>query len=257
MLQQESTVRLALLVCGTPIPTILEAHGDYTVIFRGLFQAGLDSLKEQGAVDANTNLVLEGFDVREGIYPKSLHDWDGIVITGSANDAYADQPWINELVRFVREFPRDGSVPKVFGVCFGHQIIGRAFGAKVAKNTRGWEIGWTPTELTAKGQKFWGDSIMRIHELHQDIVYDLPQDFTLLASTEHTTVQSMISNDGRIVSVQGHPEFTTPVMKEFIVVRTANGTFPNELSTAALKVINNELDRVKIAAKVLKYFREA
>lgn len=78
----DNTVRLALLVCGTPIPSILEVHGDYPVIFRGLFQAGLDQLKEQGAIDPSTKLVLEGFDVREGIYPRA-NEWDAIVISGS------------------------------------------------------------------------------------------------------------------------------------------------------------------------------
>ncbi|KAG0081413.1 hypothetical protein BGZ92_000246, partial [Podila epicladia] len=240
-----NTVRLALLVCGTPIPSILEAHGDYPVIFRGLFQAGLDQLKEQGAIDSSTKLVLEGFDVREGIYPRA-NEWDAIVISGSASDAYADIPWVNDLVKYVHEFPRDREAPKVIGVCFGHQIIGRAFGAKVAKNTRGWEIGWTPTELTVEGQKFWQDSFMRIHELHQDIVYDLPKDFSLLASTEHTYVQSMISKDGKIVSLQGHPEFTSPIMKEFITVRTTLGVFNQELSSAAMKVVDGPLDRVVV-----------
>ncbi|KAF9331058.1 hypothetical protein BG006_006065 [Podila minutissima] len=232
--RHDNTVRLALLVCGTPIPSILEVHGDYPVIFRGLFQAGLDQLKEQGAIDPSTKLVLEGFDVREGIYPRA-NEWDAIVISGSASDAYVDIPWVSDLVKYVHEFPRDREAPKVIGVCFGHQIIGRAFGAKVAKNTRGWE---------------------RIHELHQDIVYDLPKGFSLLASTEHTQVQSMISKDGKIVSLQGHPEFTSPIMKEFITVRTELGVFNQELSSAAMKVVENPLDRVKVAARLLEYLKE-
>ncbi|KAF9005391.1 hypothetical protein BGZ52_008841, partial [Haplosporangium bisporale] len=117
-------------------------------------------------------------------------------------------------------------------------------------------IGWTPTKLTTEGQTFWQDSIMRIHELHQDIVYDLPKDFNLLASTEHTQVQSMISKDGKIVSLQGHPEFTCPIMKEFITVRTALGVFNQELSSEASKVVENPVDRVKVAARLLEYLKE-
>ncbi|KAF9426867.1 hypothetical protein BGZ94_005887 [Podila epigama] len=250
---RDNTIRLALLVCGTPIAPVLEAHGDYPAIFRRLFEAGLETLKAQGAIHPDTNLVLEGFDVREGIYPTSDVFWDGIVISGSASDAYADIPWINDLVKYVQDFPRDKESPKMIGVCFGHQVIGRAYNAKVAKNTRGWEIGWTPTELTAEGQEFWQDSIMRIHELHQDIVYNVPEDFKLLASTEHTFVQSMISKDGRIVSLQGHPEFTSPIMKDFISIRTALGVFSKELSSAAMKVVDNPLDRTKIAARLLQF----
>lgn len=66
----------------------------------------------------------------------------------------------------------------------------------------------------------------------------------------------MISKDGKIVSLQGHPEFTSPIMKEFITVRTALGVFNQELSSAALKVVDNTLDRVKVAARLLEYLKE-
>ncbi|KAG0057607.1 60S ribosomal protein L16B [Gryganskiella cystojenkinii] len=246
-------IRVALLVCGTPIPPVAEPFGDYPVQFRNLLLAGLDQLKAKQALDPETTLVLEGFDVREDIYPKDLADWDGILISGSASNAYDDLPWINKLVDYVKNLPKGENAPKVVGICFGHQIIGRAFGAKVGKHTRGWELGWTLTECTEAGKKFWKDDSMRIQELHQDIVHDVPEGFTLLASTAHTTNQSMISNDHQIVTLQGHPEFTGPIMKEFIKFRTANGTFSKELSEASNKVVGNPLDRVDAAARIVEF----
>ncbi|KAG0248824.1 hypothetical protein BG011_009870 [Mortierella polycephala] len=246
-------IRIALLVCGTPIPAVAKPFGEYPALFRNLLHSGLDLLKSQKAVDPDTTLTLKGFDVREDIYPERLSDWDGIMISGSASNAYDDVPWINKLVDYVKELPRDKEAPKVIGICFGHQIIGRAFNAKVGKSSRGWELGWTQTELTESGSKFWQDDIMRIQELHQDIVHDVPQGFTLLASTAHTTNQSMISDDNKIVTLQGHPEFTGPIMTEFIKFRTANGTFSKELSDASTLVVDRPLDNIKAAARIVQF----
>ncbi|KAG0203425.1 hypothetical protein BGX28_004283 [Mortierella sp. GBA30] len=255
--QQEDTIRVALLVCGTPIPPVAEAFGEYPTIFTHLFVAGLEELKKQGGATPNSELVLEGFDVREDQYPERIADWDVILISGSASNAYDDIPWINKLVSFVQHLPKDKNAPKLVGICFGHQIIGRAYSARVGKSESGWELGWTSTELTETGNRFWEDSIMRIQELHQDVVHEIPQGFTLLASTAHTMNQSMISDDRMIVTLQGHPEFTGPIMTEFIKFRTANGTFNKELSEASMKVVGGPLDNVKAATRILRFVLEA
>ncbi|KAF9155686.1 hypothetical protein BGX21_005065 [Mortierella sp. AD011] len=251
--QAKNHIRVALLVCGTPIPSVAEAFGEYPAIFRNLLQRGLVELKKQGAIGPDTELVLEGFDVREDKYPDNINDWDAIWISGSASNAYDDIPWINKLVDYVQKFPKNKESPKMIGVCFGHQIIGRAYSAKVGKNTRGWELGWTHVELTEAGQSFWKDTAVRIQELHQDIVYDIPEGFTLLATTTHTTNQSMISNDNKIVTLQGHPEFTGPIMREFIVARSAGGVLDKELSESSMKVVDSPLDSDKIAARLLQF----
>ncbi|KAF9916979.1 hypothetical protein BX616_002270 [Lobosporangium transversale] len=251
--QSRSVIRVALLVCGTPIPPVAEAFGGYPVIFRQLLQQGLDELKSQDRINQDVELILEGFDVREDSYPEDLHDWDAIMISGSASNAYDDISWINKLVEYVQKLHKEGEGLKMVGICFGHQIIGRAFGAKVSKSPDGWELGWTSTDLTKEGQAFWKGTVMRIQELHQDFVHSIPDGFTLLATSPHTTNQSMVSNDHRIVSIQGHPEFTGPIMKEFIKFRTANGTFSKELSEASMKVIDNPLDSVKVAAQILQF----
>src|SRR6266851_2614330 len=66
----------------------------------------------------------------------------------------------------------------VLGVCFGHQLLGFAYGSKVILNPEGREIGSIQVELTPEGrtdrlfanlpQVFW------IQTTHQDIVSTLP-----------------------------------------------------------------------------------
>ena len=44
----------------------------------------------------------------------------------------------------------------MIGVCFGHQIIGRALDVKVDRGDRGWEVSVTKVHLTAKGKELFG-----------------------------------------------------------------------------------------------------
>lgn len=45
------------------------------------------------------------------------------------------------------------------GVCFGHQIVGRAMGAKVGRNEggSGWEVSVTDVHLTTEGKKVFDE----------------------------------------------------------------------------------------------------
>ena len=45
---------------------------------------------------------------------------------------------------------------RLVGVCFGHQIIGRALDVGVGRNDKGWEVAVVPVELTDKGKEILG-----------------------------------------------------------------------------------------------------
>ena len=57
---------------------------------------------------------------------------------------------------FVNEVLAHSQV-RVIGVCYGHQIVGRALGAKVARSEGGaWEVSVCQVNLTEKGKKLFG-----------------------------------------------------------------------------------------------------
>src|SRR5262245_10089655 len=80
-------------------------------------------------------------DGRTAGKPPNPKDYGGIVITGSAS-SLADTPrppWMEEAADLVVRAHAAGT--PTLGVCFGHQLIGWAFGGRVVENPLGWEIG--------------------------------------------------------------------------------------------------------------------
>ena len=73
----------------------------------------------------------------------------------SGHNSFDNEVWIVKLVEFVRKVLAQHRV-RLIGVCFGHQIIGRALEQKVGRSDRGWEVSVTPMQLTAKGKELFG-----------------------------------------------------------------------------------------------------
>lgn len=71
-------------------------------------------------------------------------------------NAFDNDPWVVRLVGFVKEVLAQDRV-KIIGVCYGHQIVGRALGAKVAKSESGaWEVSVCRVNQTEKGKELFG-----------------------------------------------------------------------------------------------------
>lgn len=71
------------------------------------------------------------------------------------HDSFAEVPWINKLVEFTQKVYAQDRV-RLIGVCFGHQIIGRALGVPVGRSDIGWEIAVCDINLTEKGKELFG-----------------------------------------------------------------------------------------------------
>lgn len=71
------------------------------------------------------------------------------------HSAFDNDPWIVKLVDYVIDVHAKSTKP-VVGMCFGHQIIGRALGAKVAVNPGGWEFSVDKIKFSEEGQKLFG-----------------------------------------------------------------------------------------------------
>ncbi|KAI0379205.1 class I glutamine amidotransferase-like protein [Hypomontagnella monticulosa] len=246
-------VRLAILEADTPVPGIKAKYGSYGGVFRYLFERACASLDPP--VPLSSVLELSSHDIVNDLnaYPDP-ETIDAILISGSKYSAYENDEWIVRLTQYTRRCLEGGRV-RVVGTCFGHQIVGRAMGSQVGKNDRGWELSVTEHELTPEGKKLFGVEKLSIHQMHRDVVYDLPPGAVPLASTDVCAVQAM-HIPKRLITVQGHPEFTEDMVREILEMRRYGGILGEDIFEDGMRRVGNKHDGVAVARAFLRFLRE-
>ncbi|KAL8676528.1 MAG: hypothetical protein Q9186_006959 [Xanthomendoza sp. 1 TL-2023] len=243
-------LRIAILECDTGLPKALAKYKRYAAISSALLEAGAEA-----AGLRHEDLEISMWDVVNdvGTFP-SLDDVDGVFLTGSKYDSFATNPWTNALVDFTKQILAQTRV-KLVGVCFGHQIIGRAMGAKVGRNdSQGWEVSVTDVDLTTEGQTFFeGKDKLSIYQMHKDIVFHHPAGVQPLGSTDRCLVQGMFV-PGRVITVQGHPEFTEEILVEILEVRHEQGVFGDEIYEEAMARVGKKHDGLMVGKRFIEFF---
>jgi len=242
-------IRIALLICDTPLPSVVQSYGEYHSIFTALLTR---SLPEGVSKDS---FALDPYDVEHKMeYPADLDGYDAIMLTGSKSSAYDKLEWIDKLVAYVKKVAEEISRVKIIGICFGHQIIARALGGSCVPNDC-WEMGPSDVQLSDLGKQiFGGRETLSIQQCHRDIVPTVPTHpfaFQGLGSTTKCLNQGMVlfasdpapeESEGRetallrqirIFSVQGHPEFHRAIVRRIIDAREAGGVLPTDVARAA------------------------
>jgi GMP synthase (glutamine-hydrolysing) len=138
----------------------------------------------------------------------------GLIIMGgpmSANDNL--QGLTDELGLIERSLSSD--VP-MLGICLGSQMIARALGARVYKNTQ-LEIGWEPVWFTdaAKDDALFGgmQSPEMFFHWHGE-TFDLPNGAEWLAYSDKCRNQAY-RYGSRVYGVQFHPEITAEMISDW------------------------------------------
>jgi GMP synthase (glutamine-hydrolysing) len=146
--------------------------------------------------------------------------YDGLIVSGSPRSLVSPEPWMDDAAAFVR-CAADAGVA-VLGVCFGHQLLGYAYGGRVRTNPNGWEVGTVEVELTCDGQSdpLFSDvpHKLRVNQSHRDEVFDLSPSVRRLASGAHTETQSLAVG-AHVRGVQFHPEMNGRVVRRIMVHR--------------------------------------
>jgi GMP synthase-like glutamine amidotransferase len=262
-------IRLAILECDTPLPNTQAKYDSYGGVFTTLLHRACTSLKLSPA----TTLAITCHDVvnsspLDSAYP-SFESIDAILITGSRYNSFDNTPWILALVQYVKTALLEHPRIKVIGVCFGHQIVGRALGAEVGRAPAGWELAVTQVSLTPLGRTLFSPpdgpatESISIHQMHRDIVFALPPQspsspaaalpkIEPLGFTEKCQVQGMYIPH-RLITVQGHPEFNAEIVEEILRSRHGMGIFDDATFGAAMGRVGREQDGVRVAEGFVRF----
>ncbi|CAA2998935.1 gamma-glutamyl peptidase 5-like [Olea europaea var. sylvestris] len=195
--------KFAVLLCAE--------DSDYVKkMYLGYFGVFVRMLEEEGE-------IWDKFRVSNGEFPEDekIGEYDGFVITGSGNDAHGNDLWICKLLNLLKKL--DGMKKKVLGICFGHQILGRALGGNIGRASSGWDIGITNVYLqsSATFRSLKLPASLSIIECHRDEVLELPPNAEVMAWSNKTGIEMFRYGD-HIMGIQGHPEYTKDILLNLI-----------------------------------------
>jgi GMP synthase-like glutamine amidotransferase len=229
-------MNIGLLQCGKVQDELAAKHGQYPAMFSTLLQK------------INPSFTWAIYDVEQGELPNNIDDCDAYLISGSHHGVYDHLPWIAPLQEFIRQLFI--AQKKTIGICFGHQLVAQALGGKVIKSPKGWGVGISTS--TVIQNKPWMNPARHTFNLiisHQDQVVELPSDAEILAGNEFCTFY--MTQIGSIVTIQGHPEFSTAYARS--VLERRKDILTTEIYEQGLNSLTLEKDDAIIAQWMVNF----
>jgi GMP synthase (glutamine-hydrolysing) len=184
----------------------------------------------------------------------SLDDFQGVVWTGSLLNIYDLGPSIVRQIELAKELFKKEN--KIFGSCWGLQVLTTAAGGTVRKNPKGLEA------VIANNIVINSDGIKHSMYLNKPKVFDSfcwhydeiespPSDAMVLSSNEKSSIQSLVfSRDkSEIWAVQYHPEFDPKWISGLMMQRKSlllnEGVFSNSLEFNKLHTFLSNIEKHK------------
>ncbi|MEM7741921.1 MAG: type 1 glutamine amidotransferase [Pseudomonadota bacterium] len=224
-------MKLVIAETGVPPESLGAAWGSYPDMFRAMF-------KSAGAV-----FEVQSFNVMEGQVVPSPQPGEALLVTGSPQGVYEDHDWIPGLEAAVRRWAH--AERPVLGICFGHQLIAKAFGAPVEKSSKGWGVGVHTYEVVAETP--WSAGLPRFAcaVSHQDQVQAVPEGFTRIAGSAFCPFGALAHQTLPVLTFQMHPEFDHGFAAALMDLRADR--IPQERRDLAQATLQNESNRTDLA----------
>ncbi|RAK83305.1 class I glutamine amidotransferase-like protein [Aspergillus costaricaensis CBS 115574] len=211
-----STLRIAILMCDELAGNPKKEHGSIGNFYRKFLEAGAQKLEESG-LHKRPNIEYFFYDVViKQEYP-NIREIDAVFMTGSRHDSFTSgsNNWILKLVDFTKSLLHEQSRVRIMAVCFGHQIVGRAYGETAERNTLGWEVSVTSVTLSETGKRVFGCDSLALHQMHRDVVRRYPASVKKLGHSDRCEVQGIYVTN-RVMTLQGHPEYDATIACELL-----------------------------------------
>ena len=186
------------------------------IIFRFLEREGAGFLADFLSAQ-NIPWQLHEIDEAKPV-PASILGYSGVVLMGGSMSVNDDLPWIAPILGLIRE-AIDNDIP-VLGHCLGGQLISKALGAEITKNTSSTgihvkEIGWGIVNVTQnEAAKNWFGSIKTFNAFHwHGETFSLPNDAIHLLASPYC--QNQAWSIGKHIAFQTHIEMTAEMVQKW------------------------------------------
>jgi len=166
------------------------------------------------AVLANLGCPIEGVLPFAGETLPEAGSFTSTIIARSWSMIMDREEWSEQTAGWIRQVFSAGA--RLFGVCYGHQLMAHALGGRVDYHPKGREIGTETIRLLAGAQD---DRLLMAmpahfpaHLTHMQTVIDLPTGAQVLAGFDHDPHQ-IVRYSRNAISTQFHPEITPAIIR--------------------------------------------
>lgn len=231
--------RIGLLLVGHVADTSTHIAGDYPELF--------------GALLGTAEVDLIRYDLDADRFPESVDECDGWLVSPSRCSVTDAHGWIASAEDLLRELI-DRERPYV-GICFGHQLAARAFGAPVRRADDGWQVGVQDYDVVQT--RPWmvppAGSVALIAS-HEDQVQAVPSNAELLLRSDGCPVAGLTFGD-RAWTVQPHPEFVADLADDLL--RQRIDLIGSDKVAAARASLARPTDSPVVADWIARFFATA
>ena len=203
-------MRIGILDCDDIAPELVEDFQNYSTMFQALLAT---------ASGHGEYIEYVTYKACHQDLPESADECQAYLITGSKTGVYDDVVWREPLRECVRQFYT--AKKRLVGICFGHQLLADVLGGKAEKSPKGWGIGAIEHRKQSDASAFqhMPDSLTLLFS-HQDQVTVLPEGAEQLYGSAFCEFGAYCIPK-RVLSFQGHPEFTKEYSRRLMILRQA------------------------------------
>lgn len=178
-------------------------------------------------------------------------NYDALLITGSPAGVYEEHGWIASAEQIIHRTVQ--TQKPMVGVCFGHQLLAKAFGGRVEKAPQGWGVGAHTYKIKA-GADWMTPGAARITcaVSHQDQVIEPPAGARVLGGSDFCPNGVIEYAQAPAISFQPHPEFAHEFAADLMRLRRER--IPSDRIEAGLQSLRPGSDRALIARWIATFF---
>ena len=169
---------------------------------------------------------------------KNLDNILGVILSGGPNSVIENNDYDLPDLLFEKHTP-------LLGICFGMQLICKKFNGKIQESTSR-EYGKAKLEIKKDVPILNGlNKTLEVWMSHGDSVTEIPNNFSVIATTNKKSLSAIKSNDREIYGIQFHPEVTHTLDEGKIIYNFVNKICESKGEWTTKNIIDNQVSYIR------------